>query len=102
VRLADLLGGGGSAEPAHLLLLQHAGERLAVAVDAFHGTQQIVIKPLARMMRGLVGVGGCTILHSGRVALVLDVQDLLANASALHAQRARPSATPEPRTETTA
>jgi two-component system, chemotaxis family, sensor kinase CheA len=105
VRLADLLGGGGSEAPAHLVLLQHGGERLAVAVDAFHGTQQIVIKPLARILRGLVGVGGCTILHSGRVALVLDVQELLAHAGELHErrpERARPSVEPAPRTETTA
>jgi two-component system chemotaxis sensor kinase CheA len=86
-------------------MLQHDGQRLAVAVDAFHGTQQIVIKPLARILRGLVGVGGCTILHSGRVALVLDVQELLAHASALHArrpERARASAAHEPRAESSA
>ena len=107
VRLADLLRGGGSAAPAHLVLLKHDGEQLAVAVDSFHGTQQIVIKPLARILRGLVGVGGCTILHSGRVALVLDVQELLAHASELHArrpERARPNAPSpsDPRAETSA
>jgi two-component system, chemotaxis family, sensor kinase CheA len=104
VRLTDLLqGAGDAARPAHLVVVQHEERRVALAVDAFRGTQQIVIKPLARIFRNLAGVSGCTILHSGRVALILDVETLLRLAGQTPTQprlQARPSPPRAPHPET--
>jgi len=44
------------------------------------GEQQAVIKPLGRLFQGIRGVSGSTILGSGRVALILDVPALCAEA----------------------
>ncbi len=56
-----------------------SGEKLkGLVVDRLLGQQEIVIKPLDDMLRGLKGVAGATILGDGRVALILDVRSLAA------------------------
>jgi len=77
VRLADLLDTSGAPRVGQIVLVQHESRRIGLAVEDIHGTQQIVIKPLNRLFRDLPGVAGCTILHSGRVALILDVKSLI-------------------------
>lgn len=47
-----------------------------LVVDALIGQQEIVIKPLSEMLKGLKGLGGVTILGDGRVAFILDVRSL--------------------------
>jgi len=56
----------------HVLLIEVGGERHALLVDALAGRQEIVIKPLSRLLRGAQGFSGATILGDGRVMLILD------------------------------
>lgn len=56
----------------HVLLLEVGGERHALQVDALAGRQEIVIKPLSRLLRDAQGFSGATILGDGRVMLILD------------------------------
>lgn len=59
-----------------------AGERKAgIVVDVLQGEFQTVIKPLGEIFRHLRGISGSTILGSGDVALILDVQALLSLAA---------------------
>ena len=83
VRLRHLLGVGGSA-PAreNIVVVQHDGRRLGIAVDRLYGQSETVIKPLGDLFRGTPGVIGSTILGNGRVALILDVPVLLEQAAA--------------------
>jgi two-component system chemotaxis sensor kinase CheA len=67
-----------------LLVEDDAGERLALLVDDIVGQRQVVIKSLEANYHALPGVAGATILGNGKVALILDVNALVA------AQRARP------------
>ena len=53
------------------------GEEAGIVVDRVSGKGQTVIKPLARVYQGVPGVSGTAILGDGRVALVIDVADLL-------------------------
>ena len=46
-------------------------------VDEIHGQQQAVIKSLQENFRKVAGISGATILADGRVALILDVPELL-------------------------
>jgi two-component system chemotaxis sensor kinase CheA len=50
-------------------------------VDRLLGEHQTVIKPLAGIFRHLKALAGSTILGSGDVALVLDMQGLMAAAT---------------------
>ena len=64
----------------NVVVVQYAGRRAGLVVDTLLGELQTVIKPLGRMFGGVKGIGGFTILGSGEVALILDVQRLLQQA----------------------
>jgi two-component system chemotaxis sensor kinase CheA len=51
-----------------------------LVVGAFHDTEEIVVKPLGRHLKGLQEYAGATILGDGSVALILDVGGLAAKA----------------------
>jgi two-component system chemotaxis sensor kinase CheA len=57
-----------------------AGARAALLVDAIQGQRQVVIKSLETNYRQVEGVAAATILGDGRVALILDVDAIVANA----------------------
>jgi two-component system chemotaxis sensor kinase CheA len=79
-----------------LVLVRGGLVRIGLVVDRLLGEHQTVIKPLAGLFAGLKALAGSTILGSGEVALVLDVQSLVAEA-----QRAGVRALPAgPRTAT--
>ncbi len=61
-----------------LVVVQHGQQRTGIVVDRFAGELQAVIKPLNPMLRNVPGLGGSTILGDGRVALILDINSLLA------------------------
>jgi two-component system chemotaxis sensor kinase CheA len=74
---------GHAGEPPareNVVVVQHAGGTVGLAVDALLGESQAVIKPLGRMFQAVRGISGSTILGDGRVALILDVGALLREA----------------------
>jgi len=60
-----------------LVLLEAEGRKIAAQVDELVGQQQVVIKSLETNYRRVHGVSGATILGDGRVALILDVAELV-------------------------
>jgi two-component system chemotaxis sensor kinase CheA len=72
--------GGRSPARENVVVVQHAGAAVGLAVDALLGESQTVIKPLGPMLRGVAGLSGTAILGDGRVALILDVPGLLREA----------------------
>ena len=78
VRLRRLLGLGGSPRSREsVVVARRRGRDLGLVVDALHGEQQTLVKPVPKIFRGLPGIAGSAILGDGRVALILDVADLL-------------------------
>ena len=81
-----------SPEPTRssIVVIQASAVRYGVMVDLLLGQHQTVIKPLGRLLSGLHGISGSTILGNGEVALIIDVGALgdLAGTSrpAEHAQ----------------
>jgi two-component system chemotaxis sensor kinase CheA len=51
-----------------------------LVVSAFHETEEIVVKPLGRHLKGLREYAGATILGDGTVALILDITGVAAKA----------------------
>ena len=83
LRLRDRFKATGAApQREHVLVVQHAGGRAGIAVDALYGERQAVIKSLGAGLDGLSGLSGSTILGDGRVALILDVPALMREAVA--------------------
>jgi two-component system chemotaxis sensor kinase CheA len=56
----------------HIVLMESGDDARGLVVDSLVGRQEIVIKPLARVFRGIRGLGGATVLGDGSVALILD------------------------------
>ena len=50
--------------------------KYGLIVDAFHDAEEIVVKPLGRHLKACRGYAGAAIMGDGRVALILDVNDL--------------------------
>ena len=53
------------------------GQTLAFIVDELIGREEVVIKPLGTMLAGTKGLSGATITGDGRIALILDMPELI-------------------------
>jgi len=70
-------GDGRPAEGDHIVIIHSGEETRALSTPRLIGRQEIVIKPLSPLFRGLRGIGGATVLGDGRVALILDPRTLI-------------------------
>ena len=59
------------------LIVQSRDRRAALEVEELIGHQQIVVKSLDQRLRRVKGISGGTILGSGKIALILDVDTIL-------------------------
>jgi two-component system chemotaxis sensor kinase CheA len=71
-----------AGEQRHVVVAQVENERYGFIVSQVHAREEVVIKPLGAMLRGLAGVAGATVTGSGRVALILDLPGLVRAGSA--------------------
>ena len=67
-----------------LVVVRFGHQKAGLVVDQLHGELQTVIKPMGTIFEQLRGVAGATVLGTGDIALILDVQALTATASGLH------------------
>ncbi|MBV8464404.1 MAG: chemotaxis protein CheW [Burkholderiales bacterium] len=67
-----------SGDPCHgiVVIIEYAGQRLALWADELLGQQQVVVKSLESNYRRVPGMSGATILGDGQVALIVDVSSL--------------------------
>lgn len=84
VRLDSILfGATGAARQSggsNIVLVALAGERHALLVDRLLGRQEIVVKPLGRLLAQAPGYSGATILGDGRVMLILDPRTMFSHS----------------------
>jgi two-component system chemotaxis sensor kinase CheA len=64
-------------EFAHVVIVSVGTQRAGFVVDALIGQEEVVIKPLGKMLQGTPGMAGATITGDGRIALILDVPNML-------------------------
>jgi two-component system chemotaxis sensor kinase CheA len=77
VRLRELFEEPGEKpKRENVVVVKSGNQKAGIVVDVLHGEFQTVIKPLGALFRHLRGIAGSTILGSGDVALILDVQAL--------------------------
>ena len=71
----------GKVEPrkghGHVVIVQIGNQRVGLVVDTLIGQEEVVIKPLDKLLQGTPGMSGATITSDGHIALILDVSDLL-------------------------
>ncbi|WP_163026852.1 chemotaxis protein CheA, partial [Pseudomonas viridiflava] len=61
----------------HVVILSVGTQRIGFVVDQLVGQEEVVIKPLGKMLQGTPGMSGATITGDGRIALILDVPSML-------------------------
>ncbi len=65
-----------AGSPVNIVVLQADERQFGLVVDEINDTEEIVVKPLGKLFKGLSTFAGATIMGDGRVALILDVMGL--------------------------
>ncbi len=71
----------------YILVLSAEDRQFGLIVDDVVDTEEIVVKPLGKQLKGIPGLAGATILGDGRVALILDVLAVAQQSGVLSAGR---------------
>lgn len=66
-----------SLKDAHVVIVTVGTRKVGFVVDQLIGQEEVVIKPLGKMLHGTPGMAGATITGDGTIALILDVPSLL-------------------------
>ncbi|MCS6918284.1 MAG: chemotaxis protein CheW, partial [Fimbriimonadales bacterium] len=80
VRLRQFVGLPTEQRDGLVVVLEQEGQQIALLIDGIAGQQQVVLKSLEENFTRVPGFAGATILGDGRVALILDVSDLIRRA----------------------
>lgn len=70
-------GKGNNEQEGHVVVVSVGTQRVGFVVDQLVGQEEVVIKPLGKMLQGTPGMAGATITGDGRIALILDVPSML-------------------------
>ena len=73
----------------NIVVLQADDRPFGLVVDAIHDTEEIVVKPLQKQLKGINVFSGATIMGDGKVALILDVLGLAQSARVVAGVRER-------------
>ena len=72
--------GGADAQRRPIVVIRNEHGNFGLLVDEVVGTQEILVKPLSKLLNGMAEFAGCTIMGDGRVALIVDVFGLARRA----------------------
>lgn len=73
----------------NIVVLQADDRQFGLIVDDIHDTEEIVVKPLQKQLKGVSAFAGATIMGDGRVALILDVLGLAQRSGVVSGVRER-------------
>jgi two-component system chemotaxis sensor kinase CheA len=90
----ELPGPGAGTDVVNIVVVQADDRQFGLVVDGISDTEEIVVKPLGKELKGLNVFAGATIMGDGRVALILDVLGLAQRTGLVSATRERASVEP--------
>ena len=79
----------GAAEALNIVVLQADDRPFGLVIDEIRDTEEIVVKPLQKQLKGVSVFAGAAIMGDGRVALVLDVLGLAQRAGVISGAKSR-------------
>lgn len=79
----------GRDDALNIVVLQADDRTFGLVVDEINDTEEIVVKPLGKQLKGVAAFAGATIMGDGRVALILDVMGLAQGAHVISEVRER-------------
>ncbi|HEV2470123.1 MAG TPA: chemotaxis protein CheW [Candidatus Sulfotelmatobacter sp.] len=74
-------------EPTNIVVVQADGREFGLVVDEITDTEEIVVKPMGKQLKGISAYSGATIMGDGRVALILDILGLAQRAQVISEAR---------------
>ena len=75
--LAHNASGDELPQMGHVVVVTVGALKVGFIVDHLVGQEEVVIKPLGAMLQGTKGLSGATITGDGRIALILDIPELM-------------------------
>jgi two-component system, chemotaxis family, sensor kinase CheA len=60
-------------QAVNIVVLQADDRQFGLVVESINDTEEIVVKPLGKQLKGITSFAGATIMGDGKVALILDV-----------------------------
>ena len=84
----------------NIVVLQADDRQFGLVVDEINDTEEIVVKPLGKQLKGITTFAGATIMGDGQVALILDVLGLAQRANVVSEVRDRSVGEKTTQTET--
>ncbi len=76
-------------DPINIVVLQADDQQFGLVVDGVNDTEEIVVKPLGKELKGISAFSGATIMGDGRVALILDILGVAQRSGVLSRARGR-------------
>ncbi len=98
-QILNLRGPGERDAHGFVVVMRVGGQRFGVVVDDVFDTEEIVVKPLASALRGLVQFSGNTILGDGSVIMIMDPNGLAHAVSQGHTDAEHAETAEETRAE---
>jgi len=89
LQVESMRGPNGDDGEINIVVLQADDRQFGLVVDAIHDTEEIVVKPLQKQLKGISAFSGATIMGDGKVALILDVLGLAQRANVVSGVRER-------------
>jgi two-component system, chemotaxis family, sensor kinase CheA len=71
----------------NIVVLQAEDRQFGLVVDLIHDTEEIVVKPLQKQLKGISAFAGATIMGDGKAALILDILGLAQKANVVSGTR---------------
>lgn len=84
-----------TGEVVNIVVLQADGKQFGLIVDEINDTEEIVVKPLRKQLKGIKTFAGASIMGDGKVALILDVLGLAQRGNVLDESRNRDESSEE-------
>lgn len=80
--LSDMLGMDLPPQPNSdgelaVLVVRLGNESIGLLVDNFHGTSDIILKPLEGVLAGITGFAGTALMGDGSVLMILNPKELV-------------------------
>ena len=73
----------------NIVVLRVDDRQFGLVVDRINDTEEIVVKPMGKQLKGVTVFAGATIMGDGKVALILDVLGLAHSAKVISKERSR-------------
>lgn len=85
----ELSGEVAEGDVFNIVVLQADDRQFGLVVDGISDTEEIVVKPLGKKLKGINVFAGATIMGDGKVALILDVLGIAQRESVVSGSRER-------------